>query len=147
MFVESLIVDAKGDFAEQLDEAAVGVVGEALVAGLLDQARERLVVEPEVQYRVHHARHRQRRSRPDRDQQRVGGISEFPSRRSLQAVDRIADGGHQSVRNLVRFEIVETGFRRDHEARRHIEADLGHLAEIGALAAKQFLVLAVTFGK
>ena len=52
-----------------------------------------------------------------------------------------------SSRNLVRHEIVETGFRRDHESRRHIEADLSHLAQIGTLAAKQFLVLAVTFGE
>ncbi len=58
VFVESLIIDAKGDFAEQLYEAAVGVVGKSLVTGLLDQARERFVVEPEVQYRVHHAGHR-----------------------------------------------------------------------------------------
>ena len=58
VFVEFLVVDTECDLAEKLDEAPIGVIGKSLVTSLLDQARERLVVEPQVQYGVHHPRHR-----------------------------------------------------------------------------------------
>ena len=58
VFVEFLVVDTECDLAEKLDEAAIGVIGKSLVTGLLDQARKRLVIEPQVQNGVHHPRHR-----------------------------------------------------------------------------------------
>ena len=37
----------------------------------------------------------------------------------------------------------ETGLGADDETGRHVEPDLGHLAQVGALAAQQLFVLAV----
>ena len=37
-FVKMFVADVERDLAEQLDETAIGIVGKALVAGLLDQA-------------------------------------------------------------------------------------------------------------
>ena len=42
---------------------------------------------------------------------------------------------------------MQTGLGGDDESRRHVQADLRHFAQIRALAAQQFLVLAVAFGK
>ena len=71
--IETFIGNAHGDLAEQLDEATPGIVTEARVVGARDQALQRFGVQAEVQDRVHHARHRHRRARADRDQQRVAG--------------------------------------------------------------------------
>ncbi len=56
---------------EHHDEAAVGVVDEALIAGEGHHRLGDLIVHPEVQDRVHHAGHREAGARADRKQQRV----------------------------------------------------------------------------
>ena len=61
-FVEFFVGDAECDLAEQLDEAPVGVIAEAFVAGELDQSGQVFGVQAEVQDGVHHAGHRQRRA-------------------------------------------------------------------------------------
>jgi hypothetical protein len=58
------------------DEAPVRVVGEALVAGLLGEAFHRVVVEAEVEDRVHHPRHREFRSRSHAHQKGVCRIAD-----------------------------------------------------------------------
>ena len=57
--------------------AAVAVVGEAGVAGLLGQALDGGVGQAEVEDGVHHAGHRQRGAGADGDQQRVGRVAEL----------------------------------------------------------------------
>ena len=57
-FLEMFMPDAKHHVAVHGDEAPVAVIGKALVAGLPRNGGRRLVVEPQVQHRVHHARHR-----------------------------------------------------------------------------------------
>ena len=64
--VERLGLDAEHDAPVQRDEATVGVVGEALVAGGAREALHGPVVEPEVEDRVHHPGHRERGARPAR---------------------------------------------------------------------------------
>jgi hypothetical protein len=58
--VDVVLVDgleAEDDVAVHLDEAAVGIVDEARVAGLRHEGGGRLVVEAQVEDGVHHARH------------------------------------------------------------------------------------------
>ena len=62
--------DVEHDLREHLDEAAVAVPREALVARLGDEALDRDVVEAEVEHGVHHARHRERR--PERTETSSG---------------------------------------------------------------------------
>ena len=42
-------------------------------------------------------------------------------------------------------EITEAGFSTDNKTGGHVDADLGHLAEVCTFAAQQLFVLAVTF--
>jgi hypothetical protein len=44
-------------------------------------------------------------------------------------------------------DIVEAGLSGDDEAGRHVQADLCHLAQVGAFAAQQLLVFAVALGE
>ena len=57
--LEALAVQAEHRLAEHLDESAVRVPGEVLVAGLRRQSADALVVEPDVEDGVHHPRHRE----------------------------------------------------------------------------------------
>ena len=84
--LEVLAVDVEDGLAEHLDQAAVGVPGEPLVAGLLGQALHRLIRQADVQDGVHHARHGELRPGPDADQQRVGRIAELAVNRRFQLI-------------------------------------------------------------
>ena len=74
--VEALALHVHDDPPEHLDEAAVGIPAEALVAGQRDQAVERLLVEPQVEDGVHHPGHRELGARADRHEERVRGVAE-----------------------------------------------------------------------
>ncbi len=78
--VQALGGDAQHDLAEHLHEAAVGVPGEAFVAGELHQALQCVLVDAQVEHGVHHARHRNRGAGSGRDQQRIRGIAEALAR-------------------------------------------------------------------
>ena len=58
-------LEAHDNVTVHLDEAAVRVPGETLVVGLASQPGNRLVIEPEIEDGVHHARHRCARARAD----------------------------------------------------------------------------------
>ncbi|MNE16934.1 hypothetical protein D3C77_231900 [compost metagenome] len=73
---EIVVAEAEHHVGIHGDEAAVGIEGEAAVARQLGQALDRLVVQAQVQHRVHHARHGGAGARAHRDQQRVGGVAE-----------------------------------------------------------------------
>ena len=147
MFVEFLILDSHRDFAEQLNESTIRIVGEALVAGLFDQAGQRFVVQSQIQNRVHHSRHRHGGTRPDRDQQWVLTGPKCPARRRLQLGDLAPDCRQKLIRQFIRLQVLETCLGRDDESRRHVDADLSHLTQIRSLAAEQLLVMAVAVRK
>ena len=139
------LLDAHDDVAVHLDEPAVAVVGEPLVAGRLGQAQHRLVVEPEVEDRVHHARHRVAGARADGDQHgRVDRVTELGAHDLLHRRDA---GVHLAVqfRRVGLLVVVEVGadLGRDREPGRHRQADAAHLGQVRALAAEQGLHAAV----
>ena len=75
--LEVVMLDTEHHVGIHGDEAAVAVVGETLVAGLLRHRLDRLVVEAEVEHGVHHARHRGARAGAHRNQQRIGAVAEL----------------------------------------------------------------------
>ena len=82
--VELVAGDAQHDAAVHGHEPPVGVVGEALVVGLLGQALDRLVVEPQVEDGVHHPGHGELGPRPHRHQQRVARVADALAHLLLQ---------------------------------------------------------------
>src|SRR5216684_6492111 len=77
------------DLAEQRSKATVSIQSESQIAGLLGQTLYRLFVEAEVQDGVHHSRHRKRRARSDRHQQRVLRVAEFLADFFFDLVERL----------------------------------------------------------
>ena len=134
------LLHAEHDVAVHLDEAAVAVPRKARVAGLGRERLDGLVVQPEVEDRVHHAGHRVARAGADRDQQRVLQITERLARLLLErrnALFHLA-AERRRVRALVGV-VVGADFGRDREAWGHRQPDAAHLGEVRALAAEQRL--------
>ena len=74
--------------AEHLDQAAIGVVGEARIVAALGQAFDRLVIQAEVEDGVHHAGHGELRARAHADQQRIVGAAELLPLQLLEMLQR-----------------------------------------------------------
>ena len=137
-FFEDMMLDAEHDGGIHLDEAAIAVPGEAGVSGIAGQSFDCLVVEAEIEHRVHHAGHGGAGARADGDEQGPFGVVEG-------VAGDAADLGHGGVH--LRFEVrreavavgVEKGadFGGDRETRRNGEAQRGHLGQICALAAEK----------
>ena len=140
--LEHAVVDAQHHVGIHLDEAAVAVVGEPLVARLGGQAFDGLVVEAEVEDGVHHAGHGRARARAHRDQQRRGRVAERGADGLADVRQRGLDLLLETVGQLAAVGIVgRAHLGGDGEARRHRQAQARHLGQIGALAAQQLLHL------
>ena len=93
-----------------------GVPPEPLVAGQGDQPVERLLVEPEVEDRVHHPGHAELGAGANADQERVGDVAEALAGARLDLLDGIDDVVPQSVRQpLPGREIVVARLGGDRE--------------------------------
>ena len=120
------------------DEAAIAVIGEAAVAGQFGERFDGLVVEAEIEHGVHHARHRGAAAGTHRHQQRILGIAERLAGQLADMVERLLDLRLQFRRiGFVVGVEISADRGRDGEARRHRQAEIGHLGEVGALAAEQ----------
>ncbi len=82
--VEQRRIDSHHRAPVHLDEPAVGVPGEPLVAGHLGQAEHGVVVQTDVEDRLHHARHGETRPGADGHQQRVVRLPQQPPGGGLQ---------------------------------------------------------------
>ena len=146
--VEPRAVHVHDDPAEHLDEPAIRVPAEPLVARERDQALQRLLVEAEVEDRVHHPGHRELGARADGDEQRVLRVAEALARPALDLAHRLEDVVPQARgQRLAGREVVVAGLGRDRESGRRRQARDRHLREARALAAEQVLHAAVAFGR
>ena len=73
---EEVVRDAHDHAAEHLNQAAIGVVDKARVAGQIDHALDGLIVEADIEHGVHHAGHGKFGAAAAGDQQRVGRVPE-----------------------------------------------------------------------
>ena len=146
-FVEIVLADFEHYVAVHLNEAAVAIVGEARVVAFGGQRLHGLVVQPEVEDGVHHARHGELGARADAHQQGVAGVAEFLSHALFE---RLEGGEHLFVDAGGNAEFVLevdiSDFRRDREAGWHRQLGAGHFRESGALAAENIFHLSITVG-
>lgn len=145
--LEELSVDVQDGLAEHLDEAPVGVPGEPLVAGLLDQAEDGLVGESDVEDGVHHAGHGELRARTDRHQKGVVGLAELLAHLLLEGVEVRTHLVTQCHRLIATVEVDLASLRGDDEPGRNRQAEIGHLGEVRALPAQEVLEVLVSLGE
>ena len=84
-FLKSVLGNVEHHPAEHLDQAAIGVIGEARIVAALGQALDRLVVQAEVEDGIHHAGHGELCARANADQQRIVGAAELLALQLLPA--------------------------------------------------------------
>ena len=139
--------DAHDDGAVHLQEAAVAVPGELGVAGLGGEGFDDGVVDAEVEDGVHHAGHRLARAGADGEKERILEVAELLAHRLFDLGDVGPDLGVEGLRvgKLV-VVVVSADLGADREARGNGKPDVGHLCEVGALAAEQSLLGAVAVG-
>ena len=113
--LEQIRIDAENDVGEHLDEAAVGVPCESWIAGLLGEAQDGSVVQSQVQDGVHHAGHRERRAGTNRDQKRIGIVTEALTHAPLEVGGRRIDliesaiGPHVTGRRVLHAGLARDG--------------------------------------
>ena len=143
---EQVAVEAHNHVREHLDEAAIAVPREASVVGVLDEAVNRLVVQTEVQNRVHHAGHRHGSAGTNGNEQRIFGIANALTDTLLEVEAVLLNGVERAFGpRVIRVCIFHAGLAGDGEARRHGQANEGHFGEVRALAAKDVLHILVAF--
>ena len=110
--LELLLGNVEHDVAEHLDQAAIGVVGKARIVAELGQRFDSLVVEAQVENRVHHAGHGELRAGADGNQQRIFARAELLSLQLFQPLERCvhldidlrADSVRACIRDRLRSE-------------------------------------------
>ena len=92
-FFERAMIEAEDDVGIHLNEAAIAVPRETLVARCSGEANHGFVVEAEIEDRVHHAWHRDARTRADRDEERINRIAKTLARHAFDVRDPGGDLG------------------------------------------------------
>ncbi len=143
--------------AEHLDQPAVGVPGEPVcaagggpvstAAGLSCESFDAAVVEAHVEDGLHHAGHGELGAGAYRDQQRVVRVAEAAAHLALQGLQVRLDLRGQAVGLTPGRQVRLAGLGGDREAGRNRQAEVGHLGQVGPLAAEQILQILVALGE
>ena len=145
--LERVARHAECDATEHLQESSSGIEGEPLVTGPRRKAGDGIGSETQIEDRVHHPRHRERRTGPDGEQQRISGIAEPATGTPFEHRDRPAHLVEQIRRQTTVGHVRPTRLGRHDEPGRHGEAESRHLGEIGTLAAEECRLFAPSFGE
>ena len=143
-FIENGFRNFQYDIAEHLDKPAVGVVGKTRIVAACGQRLDTLIVQAEIEDRVHHAGHGELRSRTHTHQERILARTQFLFLQFLEAAKRRFDllidvPGHLPAT----AHVLAAGFGLNGETRRHGQTGIGHFGQARPLATQLVLHLAV----
>ena len=133
--LEKLPLDPFGDRPVHHDKPTVHVECEPAVGGRLGQPLNRLVVQPEVEDRFHHAGHGAGGPGTNGDQQRIVGSPELLPTLPLELGKHLADLPFKARRPLAVLPVeYRACFGGNGKPRRNRESDTGHLRQARSLA-------------
>ena len=135
--LEQIGVNAHDDIGKHLDKAAVAIPGKTRVLRLRDKALDGIVIEAQVEDRVHHTGHGERSARAHRYKQRVVGVTELLAAAGLE----VSLGGNDLIECAFGPDVAGTGvldasLAGNGKATGNRQADAAHLGKVCALAAK-----------
>ena len=141
MFIQHIfkgfIRHAQHHRTEHLDQAAVGVIHEAFVFGQRDHCFSRLVIQADIQNRVHHAGHGIFSAGAARYQQRIFQAAEFLAGRLFHILQGLHHLFPLPFGELVGFLECVASFGGYRKARRNRHADARHFSQIGTLSTQE----------
>jgi hypothetical protein len=136
--LEVVVRDVEDDAAEHMEETPIKIVGEPGVAGGGSDPLGDLVVEPQVENRVHHPRHRELRPGTARQEQRVIGIPEAPAHVPLEGRQRLDLLVPETLGEFTpRLQVGVARSCRGGEPRRNRNLEAGHIRQVGSLASEK----------
>ena len=146
--LEVLLTDFHNNVGIHLDESSVAVPCPPGVIGLLGNDFNNVLVEAEVQDRIHHAGHRCSCSGSDGNEKRVLEVSEFLAGDLFHLSDVLHDlSGDLIIDHPAVFVVLRTCLGGDREALGNRKSQVGHLGKVCTFTAEQFAHVSVTFGK
>ena len=138
--------DAHHDLAKQRREPSIRIERETQITRLFRQTLHCLFVQPEIENRIHHAGHRERRARAHRNEQRVLRIAKLLADLLFDLLQAVLDlFPHAFGKVLVVVEEGVAGFGGHDESGRHGQSGARHLTESGAFSAEQAFVVTGAF--
>ena len=144
--LEVMVLEVEHHVRIHRDEAAVAVIGKAAIARHFGQRLDGGVVEAEIEHGIHHARHRSAAARTHRDQKRILRIAKSLAGQFADMVQRLFDLRLQFLWiGFVVYVKIGADRRRNREAGRHRQPEIGHFGKIGAFAAQQIAQLCFAF--
>ena len=142
-FIERRFFDVEHNIAEHLDQPPVGVGRKPWIVAAFGQSFRALVVQSQIENRVHHAGHGKFRARAHADQQGVLASAQLLPLQSFQLGQRLVHLPVDFFRRGAASHELAASFGLDGESRRHGQAGVRHLGESSAFAAKHIFHLAV----
>ena len=127
-------------------KAAVGVIREVRVVGLLGQALDGHVVQAQVQDGIHHAGHGSASAGTNGNQEGVLFVAEFLAGDFFGLGQSGIDLLNDFIVDLLAVGVVTgAGLGGHGEALRHRQTQIGHFGQVGALAAQKLAHVGVAF--
>ncbi len=141
-----LLGNIENDVTEHLDEAAIGIISKAGIIAALGERFNGLVIEAQIQNRVHHAGHGELGAGANGDQERIVANAELLALQLFEARKRRV---HLHIDLRVEFaaHVLTAGFGLDGESGRDGQACIGHLSEAGAFAAEHVFHPTIAVGR
>ncbi len=140
MFFFALRFETKHNITVHLYKTAITIIRESFVAREPRQSCHGFIVEPQVQYGVHHTGHAHTRTRAHGKQERVFGTAENGAHYLLDFFYVRQHFLFQTGRQLHPFAIEECAhFSGDCESGRDRYTEVHHIREPGSFSTKQVL--------
>jgi len=148
LVLEQIAGDFENDGGKHLDGAPVGVGGKAPVSSTGNEAFDRFVVEPEVKNRVHHARHRERSARSDRNEKRIFGIAKLLSGLFLNLLYIFLNLLHQTFgKSFLIFIVMSAGLRGDDKTGGYRKSHSSHFGKASPFPPKELFIPSIRLFK
>ena len=133
---------------EHLYKTAVGVIRKPGISGKFCKFLYNLVVQPQIQDGVHHARHGCTRAGTHGNQQRIPGVGEFLFAKVLHFSKIFIDFRLNIVVNLAAIRVIlGAGFSCNSEALRDGHSKTRHFSKVRSLATEELAQLAAALRK
>ena len=141
-----MMIDSQNHIAIHLDKPAIRIPRKTRITRARLKAFNRLVIQPQIEHRIHHPRHRYARTRAHRHQKRVLGIPELRAHLRLNPLHPLFKLCFKLRRILFLILVISrANFGGNRKTRRHRKPQTGHLRQIRPFSTQKITHRGITF--
>ena len=143
----SLLFNSENHIGIHLNEPAVRIKCKSGILGALNQSSDRVIVQTQIEHRVHHPRHGLARAGTNRNQQRVFRIAKATAEYFFHARKAGSDLGAEFFRvTTIVTVIIFANLGGNREPGRNGNTDAGHFMQARAFSAEKLAHPGMPFG-